>query len=72
MVRCCDLLWRDKRPGHVFEGQAGKTLHLQPELKLATKDPIEYLEVVKNGRVENIVRLDEEAARQGTTPQAYF
>jgi hypothetical protein len=61
-----------QRPGHVFEGQAGKTLHLQPELKLATKDPIEYLEVVKNGRVENIVRLDEEAVRKGRLPRLTF
>ncbi len=61
-----------QRPGHVFKGEAGKTLHLQPEVKLATKDRIEYLEVVKNGRAASLVRLDDYVARKGRLPTLSF
>ena len=40
-----------KIPGHVFTAHTGEVLELQPELTLAVRDPVEYLEVIKNGTV---------------------
>lgn len=47
-----------KLPGHVFTAQAGETLDLDVNLKLSTRDPIQYVEIIKNGRVEHSVPLD--------------
>lgn len=46
-------------PGHVFRGDAGQTLELAIALTLSTRDKIRYLDVVKNGRTEISVSLDE-------------
>jgi hypothetical protein len=61
-----------QRPGHVFQGTVGQTLHLQPEVKLASKDKIQYLEVVKNGRLEQVIQLADYAARKGRLPTLSF
>ncbi|WP_146523677.1 CehA/McbA family metallohydrolase domain-containing protein [Stieleria varia] len=57
-----------KLPGHVFTGSAGTTLQLQPELELAVRDPVEYLEVIHNGRVHYSARLKEFAEAGGRIP----
>ena len=44
-------------PGHVFRGKRGETLQLQPEVKLSVKENVDYLEIVKNGRVVYAVSL---------------
>jgi hypothetical protein len=58
-------------PGHVFEGQAGEELEFEIALNLATRDKINYLEIIKNGEVERSVRLDE-YARTGQLPRITF
>lgn len=57
-----------KLPGHVFEGRSGQKLRLQPELNLAVRDPVDYLEVVHNNAIHYSARLDEFAAAGGKIP----
>ncbi len=57
-----------KIPGHVFKARTGESLQLQPELTLAVRDPVEYLEVIKNGQVFYSARLDEFAKAGGIMP----
>lgn len=59
-------------PGHRFEASAGESLELTLELKLATADPVEYLEVVRDGRVVYHARLDEFARAGGQIPPFRF
>jgi hypothetical protein len=61
-----------KYPGHVFRGPAGESITLSVDLQLALRDRVEYLEVVKNGRVVHEVRLDEYRQRRGTLPPVEF
>src|SRR3990172_4350830 len=58
-------------PGHVFRGTAGEPLSLEIALDLATRDPVSYLEVVKNGQVAYSVRLDE-WSKTGKLPPLAF
>ena len=55
-------------PGHVFKARAGEVLELQAELQLAVRDPVEYLEVIHNGKVHYSARLDEFAKAGGMLP----
>ncbi|MGB1708067.1 MAG: hypothetical protein ACPHF4_09605 [Rubripirellula sp.] len=55
-------------PGHVFKGTPGEVLVLQAELQLAVRDPVEYLEVIHNGKVHYSARLDEFAKAGGMLP----
>ncbi len=55
-------------PGHVFTARSGEVLQLQPELTLTVRDPVEYLEVIKNGQVFYSARLDEFAKAGGIMP----
>ena len=57
-----------KLPGHVFTARDGETLVLHPELNLATRDPVDYLDVVHNGTVHYSARLDEFAKAGGEIP----
>ena len=57
-----------KIPGHVFTARSGEVLELQPELTLSVRDPVEYLEVIKNGNVFYSARLDEFAKAGGIMP----
>lgn len=59
-------------PGHVFQDDPGQTVELNVTLNLSTRDKIEYLEVVKNGKVEHEVRLDQWAAAGGKLPPVKF
>jgi len=59
-------------PGHVFTAGAGETLRLSVDLKLAMRDPGDYLEVIRDGRVEHVVRLDDYAAAGGHLPELEF
>lgn len=61
-----------KRPGHVFRAPAGETIGLDINLHLTTRDPISYLEIVKDGEVERAVRLDEWASHGGQLPALKF
>jgi hypothetical protein len=59
-------------PGHVFYGDKGKTVEVQIALKLATRDPIDYLEVIQDGRTAHEVRLDQYAKAGGKLPPLTF
>jgi len=59
-------------PGHVFEAQTGEVLELHPELMLTVRDPVEYLEVIHNGRVHYSARLDEYAKAGGVIPPLHI
>ena len=55
-------------PGHVFRGNGSEELILQPELNLTVRDPVDYLEVMHNGKVHYSARLDEFAKAGGVIP----
>ncbi|MDH3717545.1 MAG: CehA/McbA family metallohydrolase [Planctomycetota bacterium] len=59
-------------PGHVFQGDAGTNLQLNVDLQLATKEKVEYLELIKNGELAMTVRLDDYVDRQGRLPPLEF
>jgi hypothetical protein len=59
-------------PGHVFRADEGGTVQLDITLNLSTREKIEYLEVVKDGRVEHEVRLDQWAKEGGRLPTVNF
>src|SRR4030095_6539086 len=45
-------------PGHVFKSSAGKTVRLNLEVKLSSRDPISGIALIKNGQVERTVSFD--------------
>jgi hypothetical protein len=55
-------------PGHVFTATAGEALQLQPEMRLAVRDSVDYLDVVHNGQVHYSAKLDEFAKGGGVIP----
>jgi 5-hydroxyisourate hydrolase-like protein (transthyretin family) len=61
-------------PGHVFHLDRGQTRQLQIAMSLSfyEKAPVEYLEIVKNGRVQYEMRLDELAKKKGRLPPLEF
>ena len=59
-------------PGHVFTAQAGETVELETTLKLSLRDKVEFLEIVKNGRVVHKVRLRDYAQSGGLLPTVTF
>jgi hypothetical protein len=59
-------------PGHVFEAGQGDSLELSISLNLSTREKIEYLEVVQNGKVVHEVRLDKWAEANGMLPAVKF
>jgi hypothetical protein len=56
----------------VFHIDEGGSLTLEIGLNLATRVPIEYLEIIKNGAVEADVRLSEWKKRKGRLPPLVF
>jgi hypothetical protein len=58
-------------PGHVFQAKAGSKVELEAALTFSTRDPITYLEIIKNGRVEHEVRFDE-YSKTGKLPKLQF
>ncbi len=58
-------------PGHVFQGEPGKKLELEVELNFWTRDPITYLEIIKDGHVIQEVRFDE-IPKTGKLPKIVF
>ena len=64
-------LANNRLPGHVFKASAGEELELEITLNLATREPISYLDIVKDGRVVQSVRLDE-VAKTGHLPPVKF
>lgn len=58
-------------PGHIFKAISGEVLQLQPEVMLTVRDPVDYLEVIHNGRVHYSARLDEFAKAGGQIPSLF-
>jgi len=63
---------RGQAPGYVFSLYEGEALTLEIGLKLATRVPVEYLEIIKNGQLEAEVRLSEWAKTGGRLPPVHF
>ncbi len=59
-------------PGHVFQADEGKTVELSIALNLGTREKIEYLEIVQDGKSVMEVRLDEWAQNNGQLPPVLF
>jgi hypothetical protein len=47
------------RPGHVFSGPDGKEVSVEIKAALTSRDPVRFLEIVKNGEVERHVSFEE-------------
>ncbi|WP_425616511.1 CehA/McbA family metallohydrolase [Anatilimnocola sp. NA78] len=65
-------LVNEQPPGHVFQADKGQTVELSIALNLATREKIEYLEVIQNGLVVHETRLDEWANAGGKLPTVKF
>lgn len=59
-------------PGHVFTLRPSETLSLEIGLELATRVPVDYLQIIKNGQVEAEVRLAEWKGKKGRLPPVVF
>ena len=59
-------------PGHVFRSEPGTPVKLGIRLNLSLRDKVEYLEVVKNGKVIHQVRLSDYAKARGQLPELVF
>jgi hypothetical protein len=59
-------------PGHVFTAEKGQSLELNIELSLSTRDPIDYLEIIQDGRKVHEVRLDQWVQQGGNLPPVKF
>jgi hypothetical protein len=59
-------------PGYVFYLDGEESLDLEIGLNLATRVPVEYLQIIKNGAVEFDVRLDDWKKKQGRLPPLNF
>ena len=60
-----------KPPGHVFASPNGEPVKLEVFLTLSTRDPISYLEIVKDGQLHKSLRI-EEWAKEGRLPEIVF
>jgi hypothetical protein len=47
------------KPGHIFKADEGRTVELDVKLHLVSNDPIQRIEIVKNGNVERTVPFAE-------------
>ncbi len=59
-------------PGYVFHLDGSGKLSLEIGLNLATRVPIEYLQIIKDGRVEADVRLADWKQKKGRLPPLAF
>lgn len=59
-------------PGYVFQQVEGHPLTLEIGLNLATRTPVEYLQIIKNGDVAAEVRLAEFKDKKGKLPPVTF
>ena len=58
-------------PGHVFHGDNGSTLEFEIGLTLSVREPITYMEIIKDGKVEHEIRFAQYAA-SGKLPKLKF
>ena len=55
-------------PGTLFSAAEGQTIEIEVTLTLTVADPVEYLDVIFNGKTLYQARLDEHAKRGGKIP----
>lgn len=58
-------------PGHVFQTEKGGTLDLEISLTLSTREPISYLEIVKDGKVAHSIPFAM-YSKEGKLPKVHF
>jgi hypothetical protein len=58
-------------PGHIFRAPEGTKPELEIGLTFSTREPVSYLEIIKDGHVEHEVRFDE-YAKNGKLPRLQF
>lgn len=58
-------------PGHVFHADQGATVELEIAMTISTRETINYLEIIKNGRVDQEIRFDD-YAKSGKLPPVKF
>lgn len=56
-------------PGHLFESRSGKPVELEVGVQLTVSDPVEYLDVIFNGKSLYQARLDEFSKQGGKIPK---
>ena len=62
----------EQLPGYVFKSKSGEPIKLEVTCNLGTRQKVEYLEIVKDGRVVESMRLDKWAANGGRLPTVEF
>ena len=58
-------------PGHVFRASEGDQFDFEIGLSISIRDPISYLEIIKDGQVAHAVRFDD-YAKSGKLPVLHF
>lgn len=61
-----------KPPGHVFKAPAGGKVAVEPVVNLALRDKVTQFEVVENGRVKHVFRIEDLVKRDGKLPELVF
>jgi hypothetical protein len=59
-------------PGHVFTAPAGQTISLDVVVEFAIREPVDYLEIIKDGKVVHEGRLPTVAKQRGRLPEFVF
>jgi hypothetical protein len=59
-------------PGHIFQLRGEEVLELEIGLELASRESVDYLEIIRDGRVEYDVRLDKFVESGGRLPKLRF
>ncbi len=62
---------RGELPGHTFRIEEGKTEEFELGLTLSIREPVTYLEIIKNGRVVDEIRF-EDYRQSGRLPKIRF
>ncbi|MBN2579602.1 MAG: hypothetical protein JXB10_11480 [Pirellulales bacterium] len=58
-------------PGHVFQADRGQAIELEIGLTLSTRQPISYLEIIKDGKIDRSIRFADYAGT-GRLPKIRF
>ncbi|MDA0661168.1 MAG: hypothetical protein O2931_10670 [Planctomycetota bacterium] len=59
-------------PGHQFVADTGQSITIECEAQLATREKIEYLQLIRNGEVVHDVRLESLVEHRGKLPTVTF
>lgn len=65
-------LFNGQYAGRVFKGAAGEEISIETTADLATRDKVVYFELIKDGKVDNVVQLGKWVERGGKLPQVSF